>query len=1059
MLWRRLTRDRVSNSTWKHFYTQRWSVSPPAGDEVCWQSRYGSKMKQGKYWTGKYEHDSLYGHKAGVKSLKLLPSHGMLLTGSLDRTVRLWDLKYGMPLSISRPHGSTVRAVALDAQLVASGSSDNVVRLWHARNASEGASLLDPAAAAEAAALLEGGSALGLAEGLMEMDGPADTDPNDRLAAALAAAAAAAAAAGAAGVGSSSSSRAVGAGVGVASWGVPATHGPYSVVTGEADDTLFDLSLPAQQLRGHIGPVTSLCLTESCLYSGSWDYTVRCYRRGSWDCISVLKYQDWVWSVVARGGLLLVASGPEVHVHDLPTGKLVRKFQNLHEGSVSCLEGTHCARLLFSGGADGLLMAHDLRLKESSRVLWHHNAGKNPADDKDQEDSSWERSHGLCDDIFGAVYLAQTPHERELSVKKGVASSLIQSTQLLFLILSPYAGLFVPDENLWVYKYFSWVLVKIPVMEIKSYTVYVALTYVALGLVLLLMGLFGWMAFAIKNDEQERRKYRKVLNLVRPAAGLLFLVFPVAIMDLLSGVFTCDWAHLDNPVALLWPDVGSCFEGQHKIHAAVAAVTFVLYAVVSIMMGVGTCEQNPASVHMSSSPNLDVRCKITSLKVLLVLAASQLTSQHKLQAALCMVMSSWAFVMNFRQAPYYRKQTTSLHCGLWLGMSYLAALGLAGAVLVDRGEPEDAVKLRLTWVSPSVIGGAGGGGAVLIDQGQSEDAAQLGIMWWAGVLIMPVGISGIIASRLRQQLLTRDLARLAAAPVGAKLHKIVPLQGRWHVELLARCVREGRDIDKGSFCQDSLDLAETVLAYGAARYGREDPFMLTLQASFSIFVHRDTAMARMQLQQVHSDKAGLLLAYAQFCCGEYLKASKDAAGQGGMLDLASFVEFARNYRSAVRAHRAALLTQRSFWRVLLKERVKYDDLEECLAALGKAELKATAVYRSTVRCDDLEECLAALGKAELKAAAVYRSMVRYDDLEECLAALGKAELKATAVYRRVLERYPSNAKLLKAYAKFLEEVAHDPWRANRYYSEAERQGSSDGAMNLASMIKTMEAAN
>lgn len=50
-------------------------------------------------------------------------------------------------------------------------------------------------------------------------------------------------------------------------------------------------------------------------------------------------------------------------------------------------------------------------------------------------------------------------------------------------------------------------------------------------------------------------------------------------------------------------------------------------------------------------------------------------------------------------------------------------------------------------------------------------------------------------------------------------------------------------------------------------------------------------------------------------------------------------------RSAVCAHRAALLTQRSFWRVLLKERVKYDDLEECLAALGKAELKATAVYR------------------------------------------------------------------------------------------------------------------
>lgn len=35
-----------------------------------------------------------------------------------------------------------------------------------------------------------------------------------------------------------------------------------------------------------------------------------------------------MYSVVARGGMLLVASGPEVHVHDLPTGKVVRKVSN-----------------------------------------------------------------------------------------------------------------------------------------------------------------------------------------------------------------------------------------------------------------------------------------------------------------------------------------------------------------------------------------------------------------------------------------------------------------------------------------------------------------------------------------------------------------------------------------------------------------------------------------------------------------------------------------------------------------------------------------------------------
>lgn len=51
------------------------------------------------------------------------------------------------------------------------------------------------------------------------------------------------------------------------------------------------------------------------------------------------------------------------------------QFQNLHEGNVSCLEGTYSGKLLFTGGADGLLMAHDLRMKDPSRVLWHHNAG------------------------------------------------------------------------------------------------------------------------------------------------------------------------------------------------------------------------------------------------------------------------------------------------------------------------------------------------------------------------------------------------------------------------------------------------------------------------------------------------------------------------------------------------------------------------------------------------------------------------------------------------------------------------------------------------------------
>jgi WD40 repeat protein len=154
------------------------------------------------------------------------------------------------------------------------GSSDNVVRLWHARCSTDGSTLLDPAEASAAAADagISAGD-MGLAESLLlDMDGPTDSD--DQATASDQTPGLTAAAVNAVNANSSGSISRRHAG-----------HGPYSVITGEADEGMFDLSLPGQYLRGHIGPVTSLCMTDSCLYSGSWDYSVRVWRRGTWDCV------------------------------------------------------------------------------------------------------------------------------------------------------------------------------------------------------------------------------------------------------------------------------------------------------------------------------------------------------------------------------------------------------------------------------------------------------------------------------------------------------------------------------------------------------------------------------------------------------------------------------------------------------------------------------------------------------------------------------------------------------------------------------------------------------
>ncbi len=44
---------------------------------------------------------------------------------------------------------------------------------------------------------------------------------------------------------------------------------------------------------------------------------------------------------------------------------------------------------------------------------------------------------------------------------------------------------------------------------------------------------------------------------------------------------------------------------------------------------------------------------------------------------------------------------------------------------------------------------------------------------------------------------------------------------------------------------------------------------------------------------------------------------------------------------------------------------------------------------------------------------------------------------------RILERYPSNAKLYKCYGRFLEEVCNDIRRASKYYFEAARLVGGD----------------
>lgn len=74
----------------------------------------------------------LTGHTGAVRSIAFAPDGKLLLSGSHDNSLRLWDLQQTVEVKALRGHGSRVEAVALNptGKLAASGSQDGSVRVW-----------------------------------------------------------------------------------------------------------------------------------------------------------------------------------------------------------------------------------------------------------------------------------------------------------------------------------------------------------------------------------------------------------------------------------------------------------------------------------------------------------------------------------------------------------------------------------------------------------------------------------------------------------------------------------------------------------------------------------------------------------------------------------------------------------------------------------------------------------------------------------------------------------------------------------------------------------------
>ncbi|MFM5892187.1 MAG: hypothetical protein ACKOQS_28495, partial [Dolichospermum sp.] len=75
---------------------------------------------------------TLTGHSNRIRSVAYSPDGQTLASGSVDDTIKLWDVKTGNLLQTLSDHSSSVCSVAYspDGQTLASGSDDKTIKLW-----------------------------------------------------------------------------------------------------------------------------------------------------------------------------------------------------------------------------------------------------------------------------------------------------------------------------------------------------------------------------------------------------------------------------------------------------------------------------------------------------------------------------------------------------------------------------------------------------------------------------------------------------------------------------------------------------------------------------------------------------------------------------------------------------------------------------------------------------------------------------------------------------------------------------------------------------------------
>eukprot|EP00252_Welwitschia_mirabilis_P023731 TRINITY_DN6788_c0_g1_i1.p1 TRINITY_DN6788_c0_g1~~TRINITY_DN6788_c0_g1_i1.p1 ORF type:complete len:559 (+),score=90.03 TRINITY_DN6788_c0_g1_i1:375-2051(+) len=126
---------------WKDLYCERWGLpilqrpsdqSAFLAPEKPWRQLYVEREACSKAFLGRFKVDTLHGHTEPIRSVCLLPHANLIFSAGYDTVVRMWNMEEGFMIDQSRPLGSTIRAIAVDSEMLIVGGTEAFVLGWRA---------------------------------------------------------------------------------------------------------------------------------------------------------------------------------------------------------------------------------------------------------------------------------------------------------------------------------------------------------------------------------------------------------------------------------------------------------------------------------------------------------------------------------------------------------------------------------------------------------------------------------------------------------------------------------------------------------------------------------------------------------------------------------------------------------------------------------------------------------------------------------------------------------------------------------------------------------------